>query len=1339
MLETDGDGTYRFSAYVKGRIEIRLGDHVVLQGERTERGWLIGPSIQLPYDWLDCHIDYHAPAEGAEMRLFWEGPQFTIEPLPSRLFSHPIEETVQDRFAQGRLLARAFHCSACHRLPSETHMLQAPSLEYARYTLKPNWVRERLTEKRPPEAPPGRHMPYYGLSSEDAEDLLAYLWAQSTKPPKVDLNRLPKGTRASSRKKGRKRPSPETQRRQEVATGRRLVLSLGCLACHAVDDFGGAGPLAGPTLDDVFSKRPATWFVEWLADPSAFQPAHRMPVFELTLQEARAIGAWLSDTHGKRDSHKSPSAPPVTTDAARVARGKAKFEQLGCIHCHATSDGPAKPVSRTWATENMSNKSCLADQPDLPFRFALDAQQRQALRAWVSRASESDAHLSGRDVMREHRCLACHRRGSEPGLAEVLTALGEREPKLASRIPAMTPPPLDSVGDKLTDDALRAAIQRKHPTLRTYLDVRMPRFRMEASEIDAIVDYLVSADRIPDGYPANRSSSDMNLDRVTLKTAGARLVTSSGFGCTSCHAVGGVLPPAAPLNARGPELTQPARRIRRSWFERWVRNPSRIVARMEMPGVQVPVRGVLDEDLDRQLAAVWEVLNLPDFKPPAPNPVRTVRQMGMAAGKPTRAVFISDVVRYRDQPWVKPLLIGLANRHNVLFDLAEARQQFWTTGDVAWQRTEGKTWYWELAGTVVAESKGSEPEFELVRGSQRRTPLRSGQFVTEFDEVVHDLERGGLVVRYRLRFQVGPNKIATLRVTQSWHPVRNSGGEGFVRRVQVSGVPAGWDVHFRPWAGVPSVVTEAKGRQFRIPGPARPAARLLAPSSFRATDSGWYVGKEPLVVAYRAQVQVDRFPAHTPEPLELQPLPMRVLPGFRVTRLPFPQEIMPTALAWLPDGRLAYSSLKGRVWLAEDRDGDGLEEATWPASDELAAPYGLHARPDGLDVLNKYALLRLTDVDGDGIFDRYVTLASGWGHTTDYHDWAVGLPRDEKGAYYVALPCQQDERSEAAARYRGKVLRLVPREPTPDDPRRYRIEVISGGHRFPMGIARRRDGELFVTDNQGNYNPFNELNHVLPGARYGFYNALEKKKGLKAPTTPPAIKIPHPWTRSVNGIAFLETPAGLGKPAFGPFEGHLVGCEFNERALVRMTLEKVQGVMQGAVYPFTWPQPLSGPPLIGPVVCAVSPRGELYVGCLRDSGWGGGNNIGSIVQCKPDLDRLPCGIARVRVRPHGFLIEMTRPVDRRRALNPKHFAVSSYTRTSTPAYGGPDQNRRTEPVDSVTLDKSGTRITLKLEQPLRPGYVYEFHLKNLMPHGRGVFFPAEAHYTVHRVPQEQSP
>src|SRR5690606_9060796 len=140
-------------------------------------------------------------------------------------------------------------------------------------------------------------------------------------------------------------------------------------------------------------------------------------------------------------------------------------------------------------------------------------------------------------------------------------------------------------------------------------------------------------------------------------------------------------------------------------------------------------------------------------------------------------------------------------------------------------------------------------------------------------------------------------------------------------------------------------------------------------------------------------------------------------------------------------------------------------------SDELAAPYGLAAYNGAIDVITKYALLRLSDENADGRADRTQVVASGWGHTADYHDWAVGLPRDAEGNYYVALPCQQDERSPAAAYLRGRGLKLTPRKPTPDNPHLYAVEVFCEGLRFPMGLALSRTGQLFATDNQGNYNP----------------------------------------------------------------------------------------------------------------------------------------------------------------------------------------------------------------------------------------------------------------------------
>ena len=48
-----------------------------------------------------------------------------------------------------------------------------------------------------------------------------------------------------------------------------------------------------------------------------------------------------------------------------------------------------------------------------------------------------------------------------------------------------------------------------------------------------------------------------------------------------------------------------------------------------MPSVQVAVRGVLDDEIDRQLSSVWTVLNIEGFEPPKANAIRTVRHLAI--------------------------------------------------------------------------------------------------------------------------------------------------------------------------------------------------------------------------------------------------------------------------------------------------------------------------------------------------------------------------------------------------------------------------------------------------------------------------------------------------------------------------------------------------------------------------------------------------------------------------------------------------------------------------------------------------------------------------------------
>ncbi len=1335
-------GEYRFALFANGEVELKVAGKVVVARKILREGWLESAPLSLTTGRLPIELSFRRTEKDARLILRWSGPQFGPEPIPPRLLSHPRPLAPGHDFERGRLLAQALRCGHCHGGEAAP---PAPALDRLAGNLSRAWLVRWLSageHARPGrgESSAPRRMPAFGLSAAQAEAVAD--WLLAARPEAATPASQPTPTLKAKPPKGRKKSRPDAR------TGERLFLTLGCLACHTWRDTGGGGWFGGGDLTHIADKRPPEFFATWLAEPARLNRDHRMPVFTLSADERTALGLFLA-------AQKSEGAKPDFTaraPAERRAAGRKLVEQMRCAACHRLPEATPAPRPASHLGERSDwQRSCLQGPDAARHRpgYRLSDADARAVRVYYGKLRPAPAgHPAVPDgglLLAELNCLACHtREGARaalplrpPLLADGLATVGKLHPDLAAQIPAMIPPGLTSVGDKLTDQALADAISRRGPAHRPYLQVRMPRFPLRDDELTALVRHLRAADRVPPGGPgAPRTDPHARQDRYAL--AGGRLVSGDGFGCVSCHQVGGVVPAQAPLNTRGPDLSQLGRRIRREWFDRFVRNPARIVPNMEMPSVQIPVAGVLDDRLDEQLAAVWHVLNTPGFEPPAPNPLRTLRHDGShpAAGP----LLVTDLLRTGDTLRVKPFLVGLANRHNVLLDLEAGALALWTVGDTARQRTKGKSWFWELAGTPVLDTALASPDLTLLSDGRELAARPLGQFVTQAD--AWQANGVALTLRYRLAFTAAKDteKTALLHVRRKLWPIAS----GFVQELSAGPLPAGAALRLRVLAGPTAAraTVAGDGRTLRLGDRFSSRVVLREPAGTKFAADGSVLlrredakGEVRVVLEYLSEIPVDRFPEVPKEvAVSAKPQPVEIAPGFVGERLPLPPTIMPTGLTWRPDGRLVFSSLRGEVFEAVDTDRDGCEDRLTLLADGLRSPYGVCAGPGYVDVSAGYGLLRVAGSGPSG--GRVELLASGWGYTSDYHDWAIGLPRGARGEYFLGIPCQQDKRSPAAARFHGSVLRLVPRRPTPDDPRRFTLEPLSAGHRFPMGLALDRAGELFVTDNQGNYKPFNELNHVRPGVFFGFINALDRGKPAP-PRTPPAIDIPHPWTRSVNGICFLHTPAGLrarlGREVFGPLEGHLIGCEYDTRRLIRMTLQRVGDTFQGAAYPLSIPPAEPSRGFQGPLVCAVSPRGELYVGSIRDSGWGAGNNVGEIVRVRVEPDKLPCGIAEVRAVRDGFVIDFFRPVERRRAGQASSYAIESYRRESTPAYGGPDRGRRTEKVVGVTVAEDGRRVTLRLGE-LRAGYVYEFRLRNLSP-GEAEFHPAEAHYTMRVVPK----
>ncbi len=1286
------DAAYAFHLYVQGRAEVLVDGQRVLMADAAEPRWVSGSPADLEFGFHKLQVTYARTTAGGEVHLYWSSPRFPLEPVPAHLLFRDEDDTNAERDAriaaegQGRQLFDGHRCNRCHRRAGEPLSPPGPDLTYIAAGTDAGWLIRKLRSRHATSA--GDRMPVFGFSEDEARALTAYL-QHSSQP--LDLPTVPAI-----------KMDPKTR----PPDGDQLLTSLGCLACHRLGDVGNNGPFGSGDLTGVGAKRSREWLFAQLTNPTSINAHARMPVFELSEIER----VQLVDALSKLDEGDSVEAGPEGPfDDVLIEEGRQLYVAARCAACHPR-DSENLPEAVPLENHGDWSETCLAEAPDRSqSRPAYPQADRDALKVYVSTRirlagprTTSDPYSVGQLLLERNNCLGCHERGLDTGIVPTAGHVATTDGRLAGQSQALIPPSLTAVGDKLVDKALALAVSGEQPRRMPWLHVRMPRFRHTEAEKQALAAYFIARDRIPDGAPETLHVPELEtVDEQTLLT-GRALVGATGFSCIACHECGPYVPPNVAIATHGSDLLKLSERMRPEYFLRWTRSPLRIVPGMEMPSYERPVPGVLDGRADTQIAALWHALNDPRFTVPT-NPTAVEQLLTVQPGDAPRIV--RDVFTVPPENGggyaARALAMGFGNGHSILFDVDRACVRGWTIGEFAQQRTQGKSWFWDLAGTPLATGFGTEPEFVLEVDGKAVSPSDSSDAGGAVRLRRYAVQGSSVVMEYDVTFVVGQHTVTT-RVKEEWSAQEQADGSGVTRRIE-------------------AVNTGAGELKFRLSAPDADHSRRITMSNSSSSPRVW-------TVSYSTPLQRVQGPPLEPSRLEFNTAPVTTAPGFDGVRLPLPPDIMPTGLAWRPDGSLAFTSLKGHVLTVRDTDGDGVEDAATLFEEGLAAPFGVLPDGDDLLVAHKPELLRLRDTDGDSHTDERIVLADGWGYTHDYHDWTAGPVRDADGNLFLAISSDYSNsgRDPGALNWRGKVLRLA----TTGE-----LEPFAHELRFPMGIAFDSAGRLFVSDQQGVQNTFNEIDHIVPGGRYGVpAQADPKSEEDKLSAT---VQIPHPWTRSVNGIFFLparspDKPIDDHNPV-EVFAGHGVGCEYNGRFLIRLTTQEVDGQLQGAVYEFTAPAwDDEANTFLGPICGGVSPDGSIYIGSIFDSGWLGGRNTGEIVRLTPN-GNLPNGLLRVEAVPGGFGIDFIRPVDREQAADAARYSISGYTRIWQGAYATPDSERYSPEIRSVTVSDDGLHARLHVDD-LRAGFVYELSCDLKQENGQPLQ-PRNAHYTMNRVPE----
>ncbi len=1295
VLHLKDPGPIRFDAYLCGEIAMDVDDVRVLEGKGTTETTLLQSKQPLPRNAgvYPLKIVYRSlPELPARLQIWWQGDAFSREPLSAWHLHHIPKETPraiaeEQRAEQGRLAVGRLGCARCHRsaFPASNEPPPGPSLADAGRRLRRDWLLAWLAA--PDKLRPEARMPVLFANDRTgfverwliADALIGHANSEPVKEKAGGDHRL----------------------------GRRMFIGLGCAACHFMPDADRAlQPDAERTpLVGLGDRLPGDELAVFLRNPHGRYPDGRMPRLPITPETARDIAAYLL-LWSKPASEESPGGPPTQAEINAVARrlgvrssaaGTALLEQKRCGVCHP---GIASGIPADVAINSAGDdRGCLADNA-IP-RYSLDAKTREAIAAYrgvAAREVYPSPFMSRQRQLAHFGCIRCHQRNSDrpPPLEAIGSTLGGA---MLQVLPFQRTPRLSDPHQKYTRTHLLSAVREGVTGLRaeryTY---RMPAFGEHA---ETLVTALAEGDgELPAGLePPPIQAADRTLGSLS----GPGLAGFQGYSCVSCHIWNGKTLADSDPGAVGTELTRVAGRIRRDWFERFLEGPARVHPGTPMPAVFIKGKpallpSVLDGDPARQKEAMWSYFSLgkdaPSPRPPPP--------LVIAAPKASEPPLVAQIpIKLPGGAVVESITLLFGSHDLFVYDLAAGTLHSGFCGAQILRDVQGRLRSFHAAGTPLGAG------FLAGTPLQMLGPAAVAQLPKERTLHGYDHLPDGARIRWQLKFPAG-----AVELTETLRLRTEQGQRRLEREVSFTGIPANCSLEIQ------SRVPEAlKASLKAIAGTAISNTKegilrvAVSPDDRQAAAAliGYELpeGQSPPIVA-----QAQRFESDNPQFLLNRP-------GYRAVAYPRPKfasgedRLMPGAVAVDPkDGRVFVASMKsGELFVLRDPTGDG-KQARFDlyARGLFEEAFSLLAEPDALYVLHRRNLTRITDTDGDGVADRFDRVAALPHGVANTYDYGYGLVRDQGGAFVFSYAPYANTQLPGS----GGAVRLVPGQP----PRE-----LAYGFRNPFGWCTGPDGDVFFTDNQGEWVAANKLCHVGEGRFYGFPNRGQRQHSSK-PFGKSAVWVPYAWAKSINGVAYDNTH---GK--FGPFAGQFFLAELMYGgALVRADLEKVNGEYQGACFPF-W-----GPSLLGPLALAFAPSGPLYVGSITEPGWMAQPDRGALFRIDY-TGPVPFEIKTIRVLPRGFRIVFTTPVAAATARDPASYQIEHYRYEYTGAYGSPELDRTRLAIERIVRAADGLSVEL-FTAPLVKDRVYMIQAPGVRSvQGEPLVHPTGA-YTLNEIPRE---
>ena len=482
---------------------------------------------------------------------------------------------------------------------------------------------------------------------------------------------------------------------------------------------------------------------------------------------------------------------------------------------------------------------------------------------------------------------------------------------------------------------------------------------------------------------------------------------------------------------------------------------------------------------------------------------------------------------------------------------------------------------------------------------------------------------------------------------------------------------------------------------------------------------------------------------------------------FKINKLRSPEGTLLEVggLCTMPDGNLAIATRRGDVYI--------VENPTSPKPYFRKFASGLHEllgiayKNGSLYVAQRGELTRLQDANMDGKADIFETIYA-WPLSGNYHEYSYGPKIAPDGSFYVTLNLGFGDvwwSGTSFVPWRGWALHIF------EDGR---MEPWATGLRSPCGISMI-DGELFYTDNQGDWMGSGSIMPVKKGAFLGNPGGLVwtnmpnsplklTQEAIFSKVNPriefsedgrrakpeniekesfktladikkevPELQMPTVWLpHGVLGISNSEI-VKIPKGVFGPFEEQLLVGDQGQSKISRVFMEKVKGELQGCAWDFR-----SGFQS-GVLRMSWANDGSLFVG-ETNRGWGSAGEANEGMQRLYWNSFMPFEMKTVKAMPDGFEIEFTKPIDKKKAANLSSYLVESFNYKYTPVYGSPPVNLKKCPVKGVKVSEDGLTVRI-IVGDLRQYYIHKISLDGIRDQDSSYsLVHSTAYYTLNNIP-----